>query len=49
MMQQQDVARVLSDPLARELIQSNILARLAYVGPEEFPRAIPIGFHCLHS
>jgi len=45
MMQQQDVARVRSDPLAQELIQSNIPARLAYVGPDEFPRAIPIGFH----
>lgn len=45
MMQQQDVARVLSDPLAQELMQSNIPARLAYVGPDGFPRAIPIGFH----
>jgi len=44
-MQQQDVARVLSDPLAQELMQSNIPARLAYVGPDGFPRAIPIGFH----
>jgi hypothetical protein len=32
-MQQQDVARVLSDPLAQELMQSSIPARLAYVGP----------------
>ena len=44
-MQRQDVARVLSDPLAQELMQSNIPARLAYVGPDGFPRAIPIGFH----
>jgi hypothetical protein len=44
-MQQQDVTRVLSDPLARELMQSNIPARLAYVGLDGFPRAIPIGFH----
>jgi hypothetical protein len=44
MMRQQDVARVLSDPLAQELMQSNIPARLAYVGPDGFPRAIPIGF-----
>lgn len=44
-MQQQDVARVLSDPLAQELMQSSIPARLAYVGPDGFPRAIPIGFH----
>jgi len=45
MMQQQDVTRVLSDPLAQELMQSNIPARLAYVGPDGFPRAIPIGFY----
>jgi DNA-binding CsgD family transcriptional regulator len=44
-MKQQDVAQVLSDPLAQELMQSNIPARLAYVGPDGFPRAIPIGFH----
>jgi hypothetical protein len=45
MMQKEDVSRVLSDPLAQELIQSGIPARLAYVGPDGFPRAIPIGFH----
>lgn len=44
-MQQGDVIRVLEDPLARELMQSSIPARLAYVGPDGFPRAIPIGFH----
>ena len=44
-MQPQDLARVLSDPLAQELMQSSIPARLAYVGPDGFPRAIPIGFH----
>jgi hypothetical protein len=44
-MQKEDVLRVLGDPLAQELIQSNIPARLAYVGPDGFPRAIPIGFH----
>ena len=37
--------RVLSDPLAQELMKSSIPARLAYVGPDGFPRAIPIGFH----
>ena len=40
------VARVLSDPLAQELTHSSIPARLAYLGPDGFPRAIPIGFHC---
>ena len=44
-MQPQDVTRVLSDPLAQELMRSSIPARLAYVGPDGFPRAIPIGFH----
>ena len=44
-MPQQDVIQVLSDPLAQELMRSNIPARLAYVGPDGFPRAIPIGFH----
>lgn len=39
------VARVLSDPLAQELTHSSIPARLAYLGPDGFPRAIPIGFH----
>jgi hypothetical protein len=44
-MQQQDVARVLSDPLSQELMQSSIPARSAYMGADGFPRAIPIGFH----
>ena len=35
-MQPQDVARVLSDPLAQELMQSSIPARLAYVGPDQW-------------
>ena len=37
---------MLSDPLAQELTHSSIPARLAYLGPDGFPRAIPIGFHC---
>jgi hypothetical protein len=41
-MQPQDVTRVLSDPLAQELMQSSIPARLAYLGPDGFPRAIPM-------
>ena len=44
-MQPQDVTRVLGDPLAQELMQSSIPARLAYLGADGFPRAIPIGFH----
>jgi hypothetical protein len=44
-MHTQDVTRVLGDPLAQELMQSGIPARLAYLGLDGFPRAIPIGFH----
>ena len=36
---------VLNDPLAQELLGSNIPARLAYTGLDGFPRVIPIGFH----
>jgi hypothetical protein len=44
-MHQQNVTRVLNDPLAQELMQSNIPARLACVGLDGFPRALPIGFY----
>ncbi len=37
LMQQQDFIQVLKDPLAQELMQSNIPARLAYVGADGFP------------
>ena len=43
-MQQEQVIQVMNDPLAQELQNSNIPARLAYTGPDGFPRAIPIGF-----
>jgi nitroimidazol reductase NimA-like FMN-containing flavoprotein (pyridoxamine 5'-phosphate oxidase superfamily) len=43
-MQQERVIQVMNDPLAQELMNSNIPARLAYTGPGGFPRAIPIGF-----
>jgi hypothetical protein len=36
--------RVLSDPLAQELLHSPLLARLAYNGTDGSPRAIPIGY-----
>ncbi len=32
-------------PRARELLAAQPLARLAYTGPDGFPRVIPIGFH----
>jgi hypothetical protein len=39
-----DVRRVLSDPIAEELLQSPHLARVAYEGVDGYPRAIPIGY-----
>ena len=43
-MQQGNVSQVMNDPLAQELLNSNIPARLAYAGRDGLPRAIPIGF-----
>jgi hypothetical protein len=43
-MQHESVMRVLNDPLAQQLLHANIPARLAYIGHDGFPRAIPIGF-----
>lgn len=44
-MQRENVIQVLNDPLAQELLNSAIPARLAYTGRDGFPRAIPIGFY----
>ena len=38
------VFETLNDPLAQELMHSDIPARLAYTGLDGFPRVIPIGF-----
>jgi hypothetical protein len=43
-MQQEQVTQIMNDPLAQELLNSNIPARLAYIGLDGCPRAIPIGF-----
>ena len=43
-MTQEQVIQVMNDPLAQDLLNSNIPARLAYTGLDGFPRAIPIGF-----
>ena len=43
-MQPHDVTRVLSDPLAQDLMQSSIPARLAYVGRNGRPHVVPIWF-----
>jgi hypothetical protein len=44
-MKQEQVTQLMNDPLAQELLNSNIPARLAYTGLDGSPRAIPIGFH----
>ena len=43
-MRQEQVTQVMNDPLAQELMNSKIPARLAYTGLDGFPRAIPVGF-----
>jgi len=43
-MQRNDVMHVLNDPLAQELIRSNIPARVAYTSVDGSPRAVPLGF-----
>ena len=40
-----DVDAELNHPGAQELLHSAALARLAYTGPDGFPRVIPIGFY----
>jgi hypothetical protein len=49
---QQDTAELnhpdteeLNHPDARDLLTTQTLTRLAYTGPDGFPRVIPIGFH----
>jgi nitroimidazol reductase NimA-like FMN-containing flavoprotein (pyridoxamine 5'-phosphate oxidase superfamily) len=44
-MDQQEVITTLNDPLAQELMHSNIPARVAYTGLDGFPRVIAIGFY----
>ena len=43
-MKHEQVIKVLNDPIAQDLMNSNIPARLAYIGLDGGPRAIPIGF-----
>jgi Pyridoxamine 5'-phosphate oxidase len=44
-MQRNDVMRVLNEPLARELMGSNIPARVAYASVDGSPRVVPLAFH----
>lgn len=43
-MERDTVMGVLTDPLARELLHSPLLARLGYNGPDGAPRVVPIGY-----
>ena len=40
-----EVRAELDHPGAQQLLADEALARLAYTGPDGFPRVIPIGFH----
>jgi hypothetical protein len=40
-----DVLKVLNDPVAQDLLNSGIPARISYIGLDQGPRVIPIGFH----
>jgi PPOX class probable F420-dependent enzyme len=42
---QQGSLELLKDPIAKELLQSTIPARLAYIGADGSPRVVPIWFH----
>lgn len=44
-MRQDEVTQVMNDPLAQELLGSNIPVRLAYTGTDGFPRVVLLGFH----
>ena len=44
-MPQENVLQLLNDPVAQALLNSKILARLAYTGLDGFPRVVPIWFH----
>ena len=45
MLTKYEVAAILNDPVAQELLHAPIPARLAYNGKDGTPRVIPIGFH----
>jgi nitroimidazol reductase NimA-like FMN-containing flavoprotein (pyridoxamine 5'-phosphate oxidase superfamily) len=43
-MRPEQVTEVMHDPLSQELLHSAIPVRMAYIGTDGLPRAIPIGF-----
>ncbi len=38
------VAKVLETPIAQELMASHFVCRLGYMGPDGYPRVVPIGY-----
>jgi hypothetical protein len=44
-MPEENLLRLLNDPVAQELLNSKIPARLAYTGLDGSPRVVPIWFH----
>ena len=44
-MDREKVIHVLNDPLGQDLLNTNHLVRLAYIGGDGYPRVIPIGFY----
>ena len=44
-MTKQGSLSLLQSPIAQELLQSQIYARLGYIGADGAPRVIPINFH----
>src|SRR5207248_10852521 len=43
-MDRRAVLRVLATPLAQKLLHSEFVSRLAYVGPDGYPRVVPVGY-----
>src|SRR6266480_2631059 len=43
-MNREAALQVLATPLAQELLHSELLFRLAYVGPDGYPRVVPMGY-----
>jgi hypothetical protein len=41
---QEDVRRVLEQPISQDLLTSANLARIAYTGVDGYPRAVPVGY-----
>jgi uncharacterized pyridoxamine 5'-phosphate oxidase family protein len=45
MMDPEQVLQVLNDPLSQALLHADLPARLAYHGPDGYPRVVPVGFY----